>query len=250
MKMASHLQLPEFRYSTRPLAKNAAAKITQEYSTSESALQGYYLRLLAAHGPQHWWPGRTRFEVIVGAILTQNTAWVNVERALRHLRRERLLTPAAIDAVSATRLARLIRSSGYFRQKTETLKAFVKFLRKEFGGSLNQMFNAPTEVLREQLLDIRGVGPETADSILLYAGTRAVFVVDAYARRILERHHLVQAKLGYAQIQEFFEENLPRDVSLYNEFHALIVRTGKDFCYKHNPRCSECPLKAFLPHVT
>src|ERR1700747_72486 len=133
MKMASHLQLPEFRYITRPLAKNAAAKITQEYSTSESALQGYYLRLLAAHGPQHWWPGRTRFEVIVGAILTQNTAWVNVERALRHLRRERLLTPAAIDAVPSTRLARLIRSSGYFRQKTETLKAFVKFLRKEFG---------------------------------------------------------------------------------------------------------------------
>ena len=249
MKMAPHLQLPEFRYSTRPLAKNAAAKITDEYSTSEPVLLGYYRRLLAAHGPQHWWPGRTRFEVIVGAILTQNTAWVNVEQALRNLRRERLLTPAAIDAVSPTRLAQLIRSSGYFRQKAKTLKAFVQFLRRAYGRSLNQMFNAPTEVLREQLLDIRGIGPETADSILLYAGNRAVFVVDAYARRILDRHHLMQAELRYENVQQFFENNLPTDVSLYNEFHALIVRTGKDFCYKHNPRCSECPLRAFLPDV-
>ena len=249
MEMSLDTQLLEFRRGARPLPKTLTAELPEDSCTKESALHGYYHKLLAAHGPQHWWPGRTRFEVIVGAILTQNTAWVNVEHALRNLRRARLLTPAAIDVAPQARLARLIRSSGYFRQKTKTLKAFVQFLRKQFGGSLGQMFDAPTEMLREQLLDIRGIGPETADSILLYAGNRPVFVVDAYARRILERHHLVQAGLRYQQIQEFFEANLPIDASLYNEFHALIVRTGKDFCYKHSPRCSECPLRAFLPDV-
>ena len=248
-KMASHFHLPEFRYSKRPLAKTVAAEITSENSTSEPLLHGYYRTLLAAFGPQHWWPGRTRFEVIVGAILTQNTAWVNVERALGKLRHEKLLTSAAMERVPRARLARLIRSSGYFRQKAKTLKSFVQFLRTQYAGSLTKMFNAPTEPLREQLLIVRGIGPETADSILLYAGNHPVFVVDAYARRMLERHQLAHAKLPYEPIRKFFEENLPKDVSLYNEFHALIVRTGKDYCRKENPRCSECPLQPLLPNT-
>jgi endonuclease III related protein len=249
-KMASHVHLPELPYTKRPLPKNVAAEILSDTSTSEPKLHEYFRTLLAAHGPQHWWPGRTRFEVIVGAILTQNTAWVNVEQALSRLRQKKLLTPAAIETLPPARLARLIRSSGYFRQKTKTLKAFVQFLRTQYAGSLSEMFTAPTELLREQLLGVRGIGPETADSILLYAGNRPVFVVDAYARRMLERHQLAQAKLSYEEIRKFFEANLPQDASLYNEFHALIVRTGKEYCRKENPRCSECPLRPFLPEAT
>lgn len=249
-KMASHVHLPELPYTKRPLPKNVAAEIPSGNLTSEPKLHQYFRRLLAAHGPQHWWPGRTRFEVIVGAILTQNTAWVNVEQALNKLRDKKLLTPAAIEAVPPARLARLIRSSGYFRQKAKTLKAFVQFLRAQYAGSLAKMFSASTDLLREQLLAVRGIGPETADSILLYAGNRPVFVVDAYARRMLERHQLAQAQLSYEEIRKFFEGNLPQDASLYNEFHALIVRTGKEYCRKENPRCSECPLQAFLPEAT
>lgn len=248
-KMASQFHLPEFHYSKRPLPKSVADEITPGNTASEPILLGYYRSLLAAHGPQHWWPGRTRFEVIVGAILTQNTAWVNVERALAKLRDEKLLTPAAMESVPAARLARLIRASGYFRQKAKTLKAFVQFLRTQYVGSLTKMFNAPTEKLRDQLLGVRGIGPETADSILLYAGNHPVFVVDGYARRMLERHQLAHATLSYQQVRKFFEENLPKDVSLYNEFHALIVHTGKHYCRKQNPRCSECPLQPLLPNT-
>src|ERR1700719_4568233 len=155
---------------------------------SPARLRTYYDALFAAHGPQHWWPGRTAFEIIVGAILTQNTSWNNVETAVRNLRRERLLTPRAIESVAFARLARLIRSSGYFRQKAKKLKAFVRFLRLEYRGSLAAMFRTPPPALREQLLAVHGVGPETADSILLYACEHPVFVVDAYTRRTLERH--------------------------------------------------------------
>jgi endonuclease-3 related protein len=203
--------------------------------------------LFAVLGPQHWWPGRTSFEIIVGAILTQNTSWSNVELAMKNLRRGKLLTPGAIEAVSFGRLAALIRSSGYFRQKAKTLKAFVRFLRTDHQGSLVKMLRAPTETLREQLLGVHGIGPETADSILLYAARRPVFVVDAYARRLLERHHLAEPKLPYQDVRQFFERGLPPDVPLYNEFHALIVRTGKDYCRASNPRCEECPLLRFLP---
>lgn len=214
---------------------------------SEPALHDYYLKLLKAHGPQHWWPGRTRFEVIVGAILTQNTAWVNVERAIANLRRERVLSVRAMGAVGVRHLAQLIRPAGYFRQKTKTLKAFLDFLRREYGGSLTRMFSARTAVLREQLLGVRGIGPETADSILLYAGSHGVFVVDAYARRLLERHGLAQPKASYEEVREFFERRLPKDVPLYNEFHALMVRNGKEHCRKRDPRCEECALRDFLP---
>jgi endonuclease III related protein len=216
---------------------------------SSVTLGAYYDALFAAYGPQHWWPGRTPFEIIVGAILTQNTSWSNVEIAIRNLRREKLLTPRAIEAVSFARLARLIHSSGYFRQKAKKLKCFVRFLRFEYGGSLRKMFGTPTPMLREQLLRVRGIGPETADSILLYAGNHPVFVVDAYTRRLLERHQLASPKQSYQEISKLFERNVSRDAALYNEFHALIVRTGKEYCRTRNPRCNECPLHSFLPHA-
>ncbi len=193
-----------------------------------------------------WWPARTRFEVIVGAILTQNTAWSNVERAISNLRRARLLTPGALERVSKARLARLVRPSGYFRQKAKKLKAFVRFLRESHGGSLARMFRRPTAELREQLLAVHGIGPETADSILLYAGGHPVFVVDAYTHRILGRHHLTNGEPDYAAVRSLFEANLPREAALYNEFHALLVNVGKHWCRKSQPRCGECPL---LPHL-
>ena len=207
----------------------------------------YYRAMLETLGPQHWWPARTPFEVIVGAILTQNTAWVNVERAIANLRRERLLTPAAIASVPSARLARLIRSSGYFRQKTKKLKAFVTFLRRGYGGSIVRMFRTPTAELREKLLAVHGIGPETADSILLYAGGHAVFVVDAYTKRILERHQLAPTKSSYEETRQLFEQSLPRDARLYNEFHGLIVNVGKNWCRPRSPRCESCPLGSFLP---
>ncbi|MBI1738626.1 MAG: endonuclease III domain-containing protein [Acidobacteria bacterium] len=209
-------------------------------------LQEYYNALFRALGPQNWWPARTPFEVIVGAILTQNTAWTNVEKAITNLRRERLLTPAALQRVAQKKLARLIRSSGYFRQKAKKLKAFVKFLRREYSGSLARMFRAPTAELREKLLSVHGIGPETADSILLYAARHPVFVVDAYTKRILSRHGLASEKAGYEELRALFEKTLPRDAQLYNEFHGLIVMTGKHWCKTKNPLCEECPLGRFL----
>jgi endonuclease-3 related protein len=210
-------------------------------------LREYYDTLLRAHGGQNWWPARTRFEVIVGAILTQNTSWTNVERVIVALRRERLLSVRGLEEISEAALAQLVRSSGYFRQKARKLKAFVHFLRTNYQGSLDKMFRTPTAVLREQLLAIHGIGPETADSILLYAGDHPVFVVDAYTRRMLQRHGHADVRDPYEEIRALFERSLPADPALFNEYHALIVHTGKHFCRTKNPRCSECPLRPFLP---
>jgi endonuclease-3 related protein len=204
--------------------------------------------LFQAHGKQHWWPGRTPFEVIVGAVLVQNTNWVNAALAIAKLRQAKLLTPSAIGKVPQPKLARLVRSSGYFRQKARKLKAFVAFLRKEHGGSLTAMFCTPTPKLREQLLNVHGIGPETADSILLYAGNHPVFVVDAYTRRILQRHGLATGKESYEEIRGLFEKSLPNDPQLFNEFHALIVHIGKNHCRTRAPLCSQCALQRFLPH--
>jgi endonuclease-3 related protein len=213
------------------------------------SLNDYYAALFAAYGRQNWWPGRTRFEVIVGAILTQNTSWSSVKHAIENLRRARLLTVPAIASARSARLERLIRPSGYFRQKTKTLKAFVCFLRTEYAGSLTQMFRTPTLTLRRQLLAVRGIGPETAACILLYAGRHPVFVVDAYTRRILERHGLMHAKAGYEEIRASFERSIPADAAIYNEFHALIVQAGKQFCRAGVPNCKGCPLHSYLPQV-
>ena len=216
-------------------------------ASGNAVLGSYFKALFAAHGPQHWWPGRSRFEIIVGAILTQNTSWKNVERALLNLRSEKLLSLRAIRDVPTARLAACLRPSGYFRQKSKTLKTFVAFLFARHCGSLNRLFAIPTEILRDQLVGLRGIGPETADCILLYAGRHPVFVVDAYARRVLERHGLAHPKATYEQLRATFESALPRDHRLFNEFHALIVRTGKQHCRKTAPDCSACPLAEFLP---
>jgi endonuclease III related protein len=207
----------------------------------------YFNTLSDALGPMYWWPARTPFEVIVGAILTQNTAWSNVERALVNLRRERLLTPRAIERVATPRLARRVRPAGCYRQKTRKLKEFVRFLRRQYGGSLMRMFRTPTLELRERLLAVHGIGPETADSILLYAGGHAIFVVDAYTHRIFERHGLHAGKPDYERVRAMVESSLPREAHVYNEFHALLVRVGKHWCRARNPKCQECALRAHLP---
>jgi len=202
--------------------------------------------MFTAFGPQHWWPGKTQFEIIVGAILTQNTSWKNVERAIANLREAGLLSPTAIERVPLPRLERLIRSSGYYRQKARKLKAFCHFLRAEYGGSLKRMFEAPTMELREKLLGVFGVGPETADSILLYAGGHPVFVVDAYTKRVLARHGWAHEKSKYDDVRWMFERQFPGDVKRFNEFHALIVNTGKHFCVTQEPHCNRCPLERYL----
>ncbi|MGH9770985.1 MAG: endonuclease III domain-containing protein [Candidatus Acidiferrales bacterium] len=213
---------------------------------TEPPLKEYYDSLLMALGPQHWWPGKTQFEVIVGAILTQNTSWTNVERAIANLRTAQLLSPAKIDKLPLRRLEGLIRSSGYFRQKARKLKAFCQFLRVLHQGSLKKMFATPTEVLREQLLGVFGIGPETADSILLYAGQHSVFVVDAYTKRILARHGWVDENASYDRVRGLFERQLPGNTQRFNEFHALIVDMGKRFCHTREPLCGECPLGPYL----
>ena len=211
------------------------------------ALLRYYEAMSGALGPMRWWPARTPFEVIVGAILTQSTAWGNVELAIANLRAARVLTPAAMDRVRASRLAELVRPSGYFRQKAKKLKAFVRFLRNEYGGSLKRMFAKPTSELREKLLAVHGIGPETADSILLYAGNHPVFVVDAYTHRIFGRHGITDGKPDYEKVRALIEGSIPRQAELFNEFHALIVNTGKTWCRKSAPRCDGCPLRPLLP---
>jgi endonuclease III related protein len=221
------------------LAQNGSGK-------AQPPLDEYYNSLFTALGPQHWWPGRTQFEIIVGAILTQNTSWKNVEKAISKLRRAGLLSPKALGNASIRRVERAVRSSGYFRQKARKLKAFCEFLETNYAGSLERMFRAPTFILREQLLGVFGIGPETADSILLYAGGHEVFVVDAYTRRLLLRHGWIPEKARYDDIRWVFERQFPGDVKRFNEFHALIVKAGKRWCLARNPKCTECPLGRYL----
>jgi endonuclease III related protein len=190
-----------------------------EAANQEQALRNYYHTLYAAWGAQHWWPGETQFEVIVGAYLTQNTAWTNVERALANLRGAGVLSLEGIRRIRLSRLERLIRPSGYFRQKAARIKTFVAFLDREYGGSLEALFSQPTAPLRAQLLSLNGVGPETADSILLYAGNHPVFVVDAYTRRVFDRHNILPANADYEKIRELFERALRPMAGDSNPFH-------------------------------
>ena len=253
----------------------------------EQQIRDYYRTLYAAWGPQHWWPARTRFEVIVGAYLTQNTSWNNVEVALKRLRNAGTLSLASIRRIPASELESLIRPAGYFRQKAGRLKTFVKFVDRQYAGSLDRMLAQPTAKLRTELLALNGVGPETADSILLYAGQHEIFVVDAYTRRILDRHHILPANAGYDEIRTLFERALsahtnaraqlssavratgdsgvfpqsslahePSPISLakrspgaqiYNDMHGLIVAVGKQYCLKSKAHCEGCPLQKFLP---
>jgi endonuclease-3 related protein len=207
----------------------------------------FFQAMLRAYGAQKWWPARSRFEVIVGAILTQNTAWTNVEKGIEALRAAALLEPAAMARATRARLATLIRPTGYFNQKADRLLGFLSFLRRRHGGDLDRLLDLPIDELRRQLLELSGIGPETADSIVLYAAAGPVFVVDAYTRRILGRHAILAGDVSYDGIQQQLHDALPADARLFNEYHALLVRVGKEHCLKGRPRCDGCPLQPFLP---
>jgi endonuclease-3 related protein len=221
-------------------------KAGRETRPVEPPLDAYFNSLFTAFGPQRWWPGETPFEIIIGAILTQNTSWANVERAISNLREAGLLSPLAIERATTQSIEEAVRPSGYFRQKARKLKSFCAFLRHEYRGSLKRMFAEPTEALRGKLLRVFGIGPETADSILLYAGGHPVFVVDAYTKRMLSRHGWVRDKAKYDDVRWIFERQFPGDVRRFNEFHALIVAAGKKFCRKTDPDCGGCPLGRYL----
>jgi endonuclease III related protein len=205
-----------------------------------------YSTMLDRLGPSHWWPGESPFEIAVGAILTQNTAWRNVEKALLSLRNENLLCPEKLFALPQDRLAELLRPAGSFRIKAERLRNFLFFLRQECRFNIELLRHKEDGRLREMLLNVKGIGPETADSILLYALGKPSFVVDAYTRRIFGRHGLIQEQSPYSELREFFMSALPGDVQLYNEYHALLVRVGKGWCRKKEGRCTGCPLAPYL----
>ena len=205
----------------------------------------FYKELFRHFGPQHWWPAESPFEMIAGAILTQNTSWKNVEKGLIPLREGNYLTPRRVFELPESQLAELIRPAGFFNVKAKRLKAMARFIVEQYGGSLTRMFSTKTPLLREQLLEVKGIGPETADSILLYAGNAPVFVVDAYTRRIFSRHHLIQETDTYPDIQRIFIRHLPHHAPLFNEYHALIVQTAKVYC-KTKPNCQACPLGYLL----
>jgi endonuclease-3 related protein len=244
----------------------------------EVVVSKMYRLLSRRWGPQHWWPAQTPFEIIVGAILTQNTSWTNVERALNKLRQANALSVRGIRALPLAELEQLVRSSGYYRQKASRLQGFVAFLDEQYGGSLKKLFAIPTERLRSELLSLKGIGQETADAILLYAGKHEIAVVDAYARRILERHGLVAPGAKYDEIRDLIERALLRErpakagiarrelgailvhdpspmsqlhgtprAQVYNEMHGLFVQVGKHHCYKTDPGCQNCPLRSLLP---
>ncbi len=244
----------------------------------EAIVRAIYRKLARSWGPQHWWPAETPFEVIAGAILTQNTSWKNVERALVSLRSANVLSLAGIRALPLPKLEELVRSSGYYRQKAARLKAFVAYVDEGYGGSLEKMFGTATPQLRAELLALHGIGPETADAILLYAAGHEVFVVDAYARRILQRQAAIDESAKYEDIRALVERGLrsartmsrqPRWIAphrpaahepsvmstanrsphaqTYNEMHGLLVQAGKHYCHRENPDCHHCPLCSLLP---
>ncbi|MFA5367514.1 MAG: endonuclease III domain-containing protein [Dehalococcoidia bacterium] len=205
------------------------------------ALTDIYNRLFDRYGPQHWWPGETPFEVVIGAILTQSTAWTNVEKAIANLKSSDVLAPESLHSISIDDLATLVRPSGYYNAKALKIKAFIGRLHDRYEGNLECLFKLDTASLRHELLSIHGVGPETADSILLYAAHRPVFVIDAYTKRIFSRLGIASANDSYELCQRLFMGNLPHDEGLFNEYHALLVRHGKDVCRK-TPKCENCCL--------
>lgn len=201
-----------------------------------------YKNLHAQYGHQKWWPGDTRFEIILGAILTQNTSWTNVEKAINVLKKNGGLKVEAVHRMPEGKLAGFIRSAGYFNIKANRIKNFTDHLYRVYDGSLSKMFRRPGDALREELLGIKGIGPETADSILLYAGKKPFFVVDAYTKRVFSRHKFFPASSSYEEVQTFFMSRLKPSVPLYNDYHAQIVNLAKTHCFKRNPDCDACPL--------
>ena len=222
---------------------------------ARSLLMGMYAAMAGHFCPCRWWPGDSPFEVVVGAVLTQNTAWRNVEKALARLRALDALRPAALWALPPEVLQEALRPSGFFRLKAERLRNLLDYMRSFAGwdtppgdASLDFMRSRPGEELRRELLAVRGIGPETADCILLYALGHPSFVADAYTRRIFSRHGLLPEDASYERMRDFFMQALPLDTKLFNEYHALVVRTGNTFCRKSVPLCSQCPLQRFSTH--
>lgn len=212
-----------------------------------SKLMEAFERLHATFGPQHWWPGDSPFEIMVGAVLVQNTSWRNVERAIQNLRDAGVMEPHALFALSPEQLAELIRPAGYYQLKTKRLRNLLRLIVEQYDGTLDDMFNVGLSSLREELLSVNGIGPETADAILLYAAGKPTFVVDTYTNRILARHGWIDYEASYEDIKDHFESALPADAPLFNEYHALLVRVGKDFCKRSKPECEKCPLAELLP---
>ena len=202
-------------------------------------------RLFRAFGPRHWWPADSPFEVVIGAILTQNTAWQNVKKAITNLKADGLLTPDGLHNLQIQHLSSLIKPAGYYNIKAKRLKHFLDFLFQETGGDLGCLLARDLTTLRNQLISVNGIGPETADSIILYAGNKPSFVVDAYTKRILFRHSLLPEDVSYDEARDFFMDCLEPDVPMFNEFHALIVHLGHAYCLKRNPKCSACPAEGW-----
>ncbi len=205
-------------------------------------LRGIFNRLYSAFGPQRWWPADSAFEVIVGAILTQNTSWANVEKAIAKIKENKCLNPEILSRLSRKKLAGMIKSAGYYNVKASRLKYFLDFFQGSYSAEIKRMKAQNLDKLRRQLLGVNGVGPETADSILLYALNKPVFVIDAYTKRIFSRHRILPPESSYEQAQDLFMRNLKHDVKMFNEYHALLVKLGKDYCRKSKPKCAVCPL--------
>jgi endonuclease III related protein len=213
-------------------------------------LRRFYATLLESFGPQGWWPGRTRWEVIWGAILTQNTTWRNASLAIKNLRKAGALGWRRLRQVPIAELEQMIRPAGFYRQKAQALHNFILWIEKEHGGSLRSLFGQGTANARAQLLALRGIGAETADAILLYSGRHPVFVADAYTRRILSRHNLLSPTANYHSAQQFLHQHLPPDEAVYNEYHALLVEAAKRYCHRTVAHCEKCPLGKFLEKPT
>lgn len=210
---------------------------------AKSKFNEIYTRLYDHFGPQGWWPGDSPFEIMVGAVLTQNTNWENVRKAITNLKEAGVLSFAKLAALPVDEIARLIQPSGYFNLKAQRLQNLLRMIRERYNGELELFLQEDLPAAREALLSVKGIGPETADSILLYAANHPIFVVDAYTHRIFSRHNLAAEESDYYLLQETFHDNLPAQPALYNEYHALIVALGKTFCRKKNPRCGQCPLQ-------
>jgi len=208
-------------------------------------LTALYRRLLTHYGPQHWWPGESPLEVMVGAVLTQNTNWIQAAKAIANLKKAKALDLNRLRRLPASRLAQLIRPAGYYNLKAQRLHNLIDLIFASFGGDLAGFLAAPLAKARRELLATKGIGPETADSILLYAAGRPIFVIDAYTFRILGRHDLAAVTMSYHDLQKFFMENLPADADMFNEFHALLVRLGKERCKKNGPLCEGCPAQGW-----
>ncbi len=219
-----------------------------ELDTIPYIINDIYQRLWEAYGPQAWWPADTPLEVMVGAVLTQNTNWRGVEKSITNLRHSGLLSIDNLNDVETNKLAGLIRPSGYFNLKAVRLKNLISFVVNDYGGDLEVMGREETDKLRRELLAVKGVGPETADSILLYGFNKPTFVIDTYTRRVLSRHGFVESNAPYEELQGLFSQHLPADASIFNEYHALLVKLGKLHCQK-KPRCRGCPLEPLLPAV-